>query len=46
MYEVVNGERGTAKAQSRIVEPDDADGGKTGTSQVRNISRRRTGDAA
>jgi penicillin-binding protein 2 len=37
MYEVVNGERGTAKS-SRIVEPTMAMAGKTGTSQVRNIS--------
>lgn len=37
MYEVVNGERGTAKS-SRIVEPTMAFAGKTGTSQVRNIT--------
>jgi penicillin-binding protein 2 len=37
MYGVVNGERGTATS-SRIVEPTMAMAGKTGTSQVRNIS--------
>ncbi len=37
MQEVVNGERGTAKS-SRIVEPTMAMAGKTGTSQVRNIT--------
>jgi penicillin-binding protein 2 len=37
MHQVVNGERGTAKS-SRIVEPSMAMAGKTGTSQVRNIS--------
>jgi hypothetical protein len=37
MHEVVNGERGTAKS-SRIVEPTMVMAGKTGTSQVRNIS--------
>jgi penicillin-binding protein 2 len=37
MYEVVNGERGTAKS-SRIVDPTMVMAGKTGTSQVRNIS--------
>jgi penicillin-binding protein 2 len=37
MYEVVNNERGTAKS-SRIVDPTLAMAGKTGTSQVRNIS--------
>ncbi len=37
MYETVNDERGTAKS-SRIVEPTLAMAGKTGTSQVRNIS--------
>jgi penicillin-binding protein 2 len=37
MIEVVNGERGTAKS-SRIVEPSLAMAGKTGTSQVRNIT--------
>jgi penicillin-binding protein 2 len=37
MHEVVNSERGTAKS-SRIVEPTMAMAGKTGTSQVRNIS--------
>jgi penicillin-binding protein 2 len=37
MFEVVNGERGTAKS-SRIVEPTLAMAGKTGTSQVRNIT--------
>ena len=37
MWEVVNGERGTAKS-SRIVEPTLVMAGKTGTSQVRNIS--------
>ncbi len=37
MYEVVNGERGTAKS-SRIVDPTLVMAGKTGTSQVRNIS--------
>ncbi|MDP3196057.1 penicillin-binding protein 2 [Tabrizicola sp.] len=38
MYEVVNGERGTAKS-SRVVEPTMVLAGKTGTSQVRNISK-------
>jgi penicillin-binding protein 2 len=37
MHEVVNSERGTAKS-SRIVEPTMVMAGKTGTSQVRNIS--------
>jgi penicillin-binding protein 2 len=37
MHEVVNGERGTAKS-SRIVDPTLIMAGKTGTSQVRNIS--------
>ncbi len=37
MYEVVNGEHGTAKS-SRIVDPTLVMAGKTGTSQVRNIS--------
>jgi penicillin-binding protein 2 len=37
MHGVVNGERGTAKS-SRIVEPTMVMAGKTGTSQVRNIS--------
>jgi penicillin-binding protein 2 len=37
MHEVVNGERGTAKS-SRVVEPTMVMAGKTGTSQVRNIS--------
>ncbi|MEZ5796892.1 MAG: penicillin-binding protein 2 [Paracoccaceae bacterium] len=37
MDEVVNGERGTARS-SRIVEPTLAMAGKTGTSQVRNIT--------
>jgi penicillin-binding protein 2 len=37
MFEVVNGDRGTAKS-SRIVEPTMVMAGKTGTSQVRNIS--------
>jgi penicillin-binding protein 2 len=37
MYEVVNGEHGTAKS-SRIVEPTMVFAGKTGTSQVRNIT--------
>jgi penicillin-binding protein 2 len=37
MNAVVNGERGTAKS-SRIVEPTMVMAGKTGTSQVRNIS--------
>lgn len=37
MYEVVNDERGTAKS-SRIVAPTLVMAGKTGTSQVRNIS--------
>jgi penicillin-binding protein 2 len=37
MYEVVNGERGTARS-SRIVEPTLVMAGKTGTSQVRNIT--------
>jgi penicillin-binding protein 2 len=38
MHEVVNGEHGTAKS-SRIVEPTKVMAGKTGTSQVRNISK-------
>ncbi|NHB77763.1 penicillin-binding protein 2 [Rhodobacter calidifons] len=38
MHEVVNGDNGTAKS-SRIVEPTLAMAGKTGTSQVRNISK-------
>jgi penicillin-binding protein 2 len=38
MYEVVNGERGTARA-SRLPDPTVAMAGKTGTSQVRRISR-------
>ncbi len=38
MHEVVNGEHGTAKS-SRIVEPTMVFAGKTGTSQVRNISK-------
>ena len=38
MDEVVNGARGTAKS-SRIVEPTMAMAGKTGTAQVRNISK-------
>jgi penicillin-binding protein 2 len=38
MYEVVNGDHGTAKA-SRIVEPTLVMAGKTGTSQVRNITK-------
>jgi penicillin-binding protein 2 len=37
MYEVVNGDRGTAHS-SRIVDPTLVMAGKTGTSQVRNIS--------
>jgi penicillin-binding protein 2 len=37
MHEVMNGEHGTAKS-SRIVEPTMVMAGKTGTSQVRNIS--------
>jgi penicillin-binding protein 2 len=37
MYEVVNSDQGTAKS-SRIVEPTMVMAGKTGTSQVRNIS--------
>jgi penicillin-binding protein 2 len=37
MYEVVNGEQGTAKS-SRIVDPTLVMAGKTGTSQVRNIT--------
>ncbi len=37
MYDVMNGERGTAKS-SRIVEPTLVMAGKTGTSQVRNIT--------
>jgi penicillin-binding protein 2 len=37
MYEVVNGERGTAKS-SRVVDPALTMAGKTGTSQVRNIT--------
>ncbi len=38
MHEVVNGERGTGKS-SRIVEPTMVMAGKTGTSQVRNITK-------
>jgi penicillin-binding protein 2 len=38
MHEVVNGEHGTAKS-SRIVAPTMVMAGKTGTSQVRNISK-------
>jgi hypothetical protein len=38
MHEVVNGERGTAKGQ-KIVEPTMVLAGKTGTSQVRNITK-------
>jgi penicillin-binding protein 2 len=38
MHEVVNGDHGTAKS-SRIVEPTMVMAGKTGTSQVRNISK-------
>jgi penicillin-binding protein 2 len=38
MNQVVNGEHGTAKS-SRIVEPTMVMAGKTGTSQVRNISK-------
>jgi penicillin-binding protein 2 len=38
MHEVVNGDHGTAKS-SRIVEPTMVFAGKTGTSQVRNISK-------
>lgn len=38
MNEVVNGEQGTAKS-SRIVDPTLVMAGKTGTSQVRNISK-------
>jgi penicillin-binding protein 2 len=38
MHEVVNGEQGTGKS-SRIVEPTMVMAGKTGTSQVRNISK-------
>jgi penicillin-binding protein 2 len=38
MHEVVNGEHGTGKS-SRIVEPTMVMAGKTGTSQVRNISK-------
>jgi penicillin-binding protein 2 len=37
MHEVVNGDRGTGKS-SRIVEPTMVMAGKTGTSQVRNIT--------
>ncbi len=37
MWDVVNGERGTAKS-SRVVEPTMVMAGKTGTSQVRNIT--------
>ncbi|MDM7933046.1 penicillin-binding protein 2 [Tabrizicola sp.] len=37
MYEVVNSDQGTAKS-SRVVEPTMVMAGKTGTSQVRNIS--------
>ena len=44
MFRVVNGERGTARA-ARLPAPDVAMAGKTGTSQVRRISRseRQTG---
>ena len=44
MRRVVNGSRGTAR-RARIVEPEMAMAGKTGTSQVRNISKaeRRSG---
>jgi penicillin-binding protein 2 len=38
MHEVVNGEQGTAKS-SRIVDPTKVMAGKTGTSQVRNITK-------
>lgn len=38
MHEVVNGEHGTAKS-SRIVDPTLVMAGKTGTSQVRNITK-------
>jgi penicillin-binding protein 2 len=38
MHEVVNGEKGTAKS-SRIVDPTMVMAGKTGTSQVRNITK-------
>ena len=38
MHEVVNGDHGTAKS-SRIVDPTMIMAGKTGTSQVRNISK-------
>ena len=38
MYQVVNGERGTARA-ARLPDPEIAMAGKTGTSQVRRISR-------
>ncbi len=38
MHEVMNGEHGTAKS-SRIAEPTMVFAGKTGTSQVRNISK-------
>jgi penicillin-binding protein 2 len=38
MFEVVNGERGTARAH-RLAQADVAMAGKTGTSQVRRISR-------
>ncbi len=38
MRRVVNGARGTAR-RARIVEPELAMAGKTGTSQVRNISK-------
>lgn len=38
MYDVVNSEQGTAKS-SRIVDPTMVMAGKTGTSQVRNISK-------
>ncbi|MGL4236126.1 penicillin-binding protein 2 [Tabrizicola sp.] len=38
MHEVVNGERGTAKS-SRVVDPTMVMAGKTGTSQVRNITK-------
>jgi penicillin-binding protein 2 len=38
MFEVVNGERGTAR-QAALADPETALAGKTGTSQVRRISR-------
>ena len=38
MYQVVNGERGTARG-ARLPDPEIAMAGKTGTSQVRRISR-------